>query len=378
MWPVSAEFVEKAMARSRTYVVRVDSLTQALAVDSEVTAEIVEGSVMLTDEQEGRRTFRMVLRNPGGQWSEQSYTNPFFYTRRLRIHRGITIGGEDELVPIGTFQVTYRRARIRAGEDVLYVAGMDLWAALMRWRFSTIRKYVAGSTLSAILIDLLAYAGLTSYWLDPEATTLTISGAAGASDLQWQIGTSVGLAVQQILQDFGWRAYFDVNGVFIARPFVNIADQTPVFALADTDACVDLMERPVEDTPEIANEIVVATNAPDIIPFQVSVADTTDGSITRADGPFGRRTMLVETPVDTVAQATEVAREELQRRSYLAASVDMTSLALPFLDVRDVVTLTSERLSLDGVRHYLASAEIPLGIGTMTSRWLEARDLGIS
>jgi hypothetical protein len=375
VYGVSAGLIKQVRDRTHTQVLKVESLKADLSLDSTLTAEFIDGEVSYSTGNEGRATLDAVIKNKNGKWDPKGFADPFMIGRRLRVYRGVALpSGTIEYAPLGTFQVTRAKPRRSSGEKALSVAAMDLWVALMRSRLRAVSSYEKGTTLSAIIADILLGAGFTNYVLDSASYAINPLSIGVAT--QWQIGTKRSDMITQLGQDFGWSFWFDRLGVFTGRAYIRLDQTAPVYAIADSDAATLSINGGYEDSDDIANDVFVQSIAPDVTTFTTEVQDTQDGSFTRADGPFGRRVLFVTGDVKTTAQATDAARELLRRRSYLARPEDIESVPLFWLDPWDVVSFTDSEQGITAGKYVVDSMRVPLGPGTSAIGLLEARALG--
>lgn len=376
MYPATADLIDRVLKRTHTQRVKIESLNEDLTIDRDVTTKVVAGSVQVRDSNEGARTFQITVSNKNGELTPRTFADAYQLTRKLRIWRGVVLATATEWVPLGTFQVTRAKPRLRSGESVIDVAGIDLWFKLRTTFLSTVFTITAGTSLSDAIASVLALAKLTSYIIDARLKTLIAGGYT--ADTAWQTGTPTAIVMSQLLMDSGATGRFDVLGTYVVSAFTRLDETTPVLALSDVDhPGITSIEPTAEDSPDIANVVIVATTSPDVTPFQVQVSDDRDGSLTRASGPFGRRVAFIsDDAIETKGAATEVGYEALYDRSYGALPLDLRSVPLPFLDVRDVLSITSARLNLAAAPYAVDELDIPLEPGEMSARLVSVRDLG--
>lgn len=368
MQSVSAAF-QTAMATGAARLLKIEQLNASLGLTGTVfQTDAFEGTVTAKQSQEVRRDLQLRLQNINGIYTPKLTSDPFFFNQKVRVSIGAVLAdGTTEYCVIGVFMVNTSEADEAARS--ISVGFSDLWKLLQINRLLTRVSYTPGTTLAAIFNDLLDKAGVAAAArsIDAAGTSTTLGGQV---PLSFGRGTRISDALATFAEAYGWDFWFDVTGVFTARPFVSVDTQPTVFTYADTDAGVIKMVRRWEDSPNIANHVGVAGIGADMQPVFQEAKDSNQNSPTYYLGIFGDRyDEYRDESITTAAQALAVARDRLRRELVLVDTIVTEGTPRPELDVYDVGTLTIADGKVAARPYWLESFSIPLHIAPAQMRF---------
>lgn len=379
MFAVSATFISTITSGSYSRVIVVQALDPVtLAVKSDLTPVVIDGTVEVRTREDIRRTLTITVANDGGTYTPRQTSDPFWINNPIRVYWRLQYqNGTTEDCPLGTFLVNRTRMRREGGRQVIDVDAVDFGKRMQYTKLLSVATYAAGSTLLAAFNDLLTRAGIpiSSRDIDPQAATTTFH-AAPAADLNFARGTSIADCFGVLAQDYGWTFGSDVLGTFLARPAIDPSTLPPVFTLAETDPMVVTVEGGYEDSLDVSNHVIVASTDASIQPVFAEVKDNNQDSPTYIGGSFGDRLFEYDANwVQTTAQALTAAQDILRRKIGDSRKVEIMTGPRPELDAFDIGTITAPILNVTASKYQIESMTVPLAGGLQRISMVEPRAL---
>jgi hypothetical protein len=163
--------------------------------------------------------------------------------------------------------------------------------------------------------------------------------------------------------------FFDAQGYLVMREYLDPVT-APLSYTLETGVFGNLVtyNKTVNDT-RIYNHIVVTgeSNDPDIIPVSAEATNTEPSSPTRVDKIGDRVYQYTSSFITTTLQAQDVADKFLQIHALEEFDLIFSSIALPWLEVGEIVEFEDPRPSAgQPTRFLLSSLNLPLDLGAMS------------
>lgn len=378
MWPVSSQFKEELSQPVHSVAVKVEFLRTNFQSVSHIRAysttspndAVIDGTVDVDVTRGTRRTLTLSLLNPDGTFTADSniFSEPqdwdgFFYVNRLiRVWRGVRFeGGEEELVPIGTFMVDKSETLVERGMSTVVIAGSDLWKKFTKSQFGSPRKFNEGTLINTIIEDLADEAGVTQISLDP----LTERGSAGKTvqrDFVFEADITRGDALKKICDDYGIEIYFDPMGVLVTRDFRKPFERPTIWRYSDEDDLAFFIRSVVNDERLYNHVIVVGTaKAQDGgTIFRAELKNTDSSSPTSID-KIGDRVFRYESPLLGSQEAVNQSASTIYYKHFLLSqTVALEAICNPAIEGNDVIKIQEGSFTGLNDRFLISTFSVPL------------------
>lgn len=283
------------------------------------------------------------------------------YGTEIAVSRGVVYGnGAVERAPLGIYRIqSVEQADAPAG--TLTIGGQDRMSGLIEADLLAPRQFIAGTTLGAVVSNLVTevYPAAVIEWDD--ATNLqTLTRAAIVEEDRFAF-------LQELVTARGKVMYYDYRGVLVIRTPPN--PTTSVFTV-DAGATGVLVKVSRSLTRDGVFNAVVATgeSADDFAPARGVATDDDPTSPTYWNGSFGKVPKPFASPlIYSNAQALTVAKAMLAQATGLPYSVDFSAVPNPALEPLDPVEVVYPRVNVGASAareiHVLDQITIPLASG---------------
>lgn len=185
------------------------------------------------------------------------------------------------------------------------------------------------------------------------------------SQMTWQ--NNRGSALDELATSVGGYWYCLADGSFVLRRYPWTVSSAPLTTLRDGDGGVIEKYRFKRSRSQVFNSVTVSTERLNGEgPLFETVRDTTPGSITYFDGPFGRRSeqLYLHNPAG-VSDVLGAARAALRRDISLVEYSTWTQSPDAAMELGDVLSIDVSGRSRPVVQ-VVDGFTLPLGLGTMT------------
>lgn len=274
------------------------------------------------------------------------------YNCEVVLYRGVQYGTAahpiQEFAPLGVFQLTGRQV---TGDGEVQITGQD-------------RSIIyQGPMTAALTID----AGTPT---ETAINQLLVTRNRGLQIKTWKTGFTCGPLIfgsdidvwkeaQTLAQSAGGRLFHDRVGLLTFAPALPAANPRAVRRWAVGDGLLLGVTRQ-EDSDTIRNVVVAQQQAGSDV--RAVVMDTNPTSPTYAYGKYGFRVATITNAnISTVAQATQVARNELVRQLGRSETVSISIVPDPTIDPLDALTVYRPSADLTNRTVLAQTVTIPLG-----------------
>lgn len=367
MWPVSQRFLD-AVGTNHAVKIQV-TIGPLYGVGVDITEWVTGGSVSVDRRRAVKRTCDLTIVNPDGDLIPgvgQDSFNPAS-GQILTISRGVMFDdGTTELAPLGMFRVTSAPVSEGADGTKMQVAGSDLSWVVARSVFPAPFGVADGHTvpeaIEAILVDRV-----------PTHQTRITDSTFTLPQLVWGVGsdqvTDPWTVVTDLAEDAGFEIYFDQVGVCVTAVETSQGTTATVrYGPEDLRVVLDA-ERGWDGEKLFNGVVVIAENEALPNPIRVERWDVTAGSLTNANGPFGKiPDIITSNTISSEAAALAAALQRLKRNLGIGAALKWSQVVNPALDAGDVVQVSRPSLGVEDEVYVLDALTIPLdAAGVMTA-----------
>ena len=317
----------------------------------------LDGQVSDDETRYVRRTCSLSFANPGGIWTPSGEDSPFYWTKMLRLERGVRVGGVDFYAPQGVFQIDAPEV----SDNVLSLTGADRIDRATNSEFTEATSYAAGQRLGVVLRDLLESTGVGSAkWSVDDGTQ--VLGAVRA----YEQGDERLQSIMTLAGSFSLDVFADGNGFMVIRPK---RDPTTIPISWTFQAGVDATHVGISkrwSRDRFYNHVLVTNDtSDDSIPLIRSEASVTDPSNPlRVTGPMGDRLFkYVSGMITTQGQADAVAASLLWEHAIIEEEIRLDHVPNPMLEAGDAVMIIDPDTDTND-RYAISSLTTPLAGGT--------------
>jgi hypothetical protein len=352
VFDVSDEFLA-AIRASHTMVVQATAYRGGYMVPGGQSLQVLDGTVRADGGSSIRRSVEgLRVASPDGRTETLHDILDERAGTELQVSRGVVYTtGRIELAPVA-------RVRVDGLEDdlsepgVVAVSGQDRAARVIDDKFLTPRAAAAGTRVTAQITSLIQESIPNVAVWDDSGSAATVPGGIVWEQERWD-------AVSSLADAISCTVYADPRGDFRIAPVPTF--DTPAAWTIDAGAGAVLLGGQRSRSREGVHNVVVATSSPtDGAAPVVGIAQDTDPlSPTRVGGPFGRVPRFYSSAMlATQAQAQAAAKSLLDRSLGSTATIALTSMVNPALEVGDRINVVFP----DGVTvyHIADGFDVPL------------------
>lgn len=362
--------LHREIIKSHTAKTYIDAVSTTQRV---IRLEAVDGSVSVDGTAAIRRSCSVTIIDPLGTVTpEGAHSDIAPYGSEIRPYRGVRYDdGTEEYVPLGVFRISDVSVSDTATGGVeISIEAYDRSRTIQRDKFTDTYVIPAGTNIMTAIKTLVEQT-FPDIEYDTVSTTrvTTAPMVFDVNDDPWEAITTLALSL-------GCTPYFDVYGRFIVAPASDAdALSSPDFILVEGEDCpMTSLSRQFSDEPGF-NGVIVIGESPgdDLPPVRKEVWDEEPTSPTYRYGPYGEVPYVhTDQNVKTAEEALIVGQQLLAQMLGATATITVTSMVNPTLEVGSVVSVKRARSHVDGV--YTAEAfDIPFASDTMQGLTLRER-----
>lgn len=361
MYVRSLEF-DELVKQSHTVITKAE-LIQSGSVIYEFG--VIDGSVTVTRKSESRRRCEVTLLDELGTLVPTSASSLFApFSTYLKLYRGIQ-HSFDELITIGTFDISRVATKETSGGVTISLTGLDLSRTIRKSPFNTIFKTGGSGIVLATSISEIIEAvdsGIIMTNLAPIATALT-----NGNSVQWVFnpGEDRWKACQDLAESIGAELYFEPDGRLVLKDYADAISSDVAWSYEEGEGSMLLgITEHIwdDDDQEIYNHIIVREDNPAKVffPSKGEAKDTDPMSPTYYLGTFGDRLLEVKTPFVTTNEQAQILAETLLLQ-HLAwyERTNITTMVHPAHEVGDIISIRRERSGIEGI-YSLEEFTIPM------------------
>lgn len=242
------------------------------------------------------------------------------------------------------------------------VSGRDYTKKCIRSKYVITTAYASGTAIETAIKSIAQGAGITKF-------LLPVTGSALGKDYFFERGVTRWEAMNQIAGAFGYELFFDAQGYLVMREYLDPLTAPLGYTLL-TGVFSNLVtyQKSLNDS-RIYNHILVTGESSDgeVNPVWAEALNTEPSSPTRISEIGDRLYEYSSSFITTEAQAQDVADKFLRLHALEEFDLNFSSIALPWLDVGEIVQFLDPRPSAGQPdRFLLSSLTIPLGLGPMS------------
>lgn len=246
---------------------------------------------------------------------------------------------------------------------VVSVNGRDYTKKCMLSKFATATAFASGTAIETAIKAMAQNAGIVKFLMPPTGRSL-------GKDYVYERGVSRWEAMKDIASAFGYELFFDAQGYLVMREYLDPVTAPIAYTLGTgpIDGNLVSYSKSLNDS-RIYNKIVVTGESSEagIPPVSAVATNTNPDSPTRIAKLGERVYQYTSSFITTTPQAQDVADKFLQIHALEEFDLNFSSIALPWLEVGEIVEFIDPRPS-DGqpTRFLLSSLNIPLGLEAMS------------
>jgi hypothetical protein len=295
------------------------------------TLDHTGGSVTADRGQSARRTCTVTLadlslipRTPADKLS--------VYGSQLLVSRGLYMGGQPVLAPIGRFRVD----SVTGDPDVgpVTISGTGLEAFISDDAFTAPTTVLSSATTAVGGITQLIHETM------PAAIVINQVSDQSVGTMTWNQQDNRWTAAQSLATALGAELYADAAGQFIIAALPDLTGANTVWEVAAGEGGAYISANRGMSRDQVFNSVTAygENSVDDAPPVQATVEDDDPTSPTYVNGPFGRvPTFYNSATLTSVGLCTSAAAQLLSTSLRPNASADITSLPNPLLEPGDVI-----------------------------------------
>ena len=326
---------------------------------------LLDGSVSQDAGRETRRTCSITIANADGAFTPRDQYSLIYWSKALRVERGIMIDGVPEYVPLGVFIIDQPTVDVNtAGASRLIITGRDRLKIAEKSEFTAPYTAAAGTGIGTLIRALAEAAGMGTsdalYALNDGGKTLVAART-------WEQGEGRLRAMLDVANSYSFNLSADAYGRLSLEPDVSDPLSLPaVFDYAPGEASIMAgLSKSWSDERFYNHVLVTGESATMETIYKAEAMDTNPASPGYIYGGIGDRLYkYTSAMIQSTAMAQEVANALLPKVALIEETISMPSVVHPALEANDVIAI-SEGSSDTDARYQLSRVDIPLGFGQM-------------
>lgn len=330
----------------------------------------LDGSVSQDASRQIRRTFQAQIANPNGIWTPSAEDSPFYWTKMVRLERGVRVGGTDYYASLGVFQID--SPEVDSGSEKLSISGSDRLDRATSSEFTEPTTYAAGSAVGDVIRDILEDAGVGSaLW------SVDDGGATLGADRSYEVGDERLQAAMTLATSFSLEVYADESGYMRVRPKVDPSTLPVAWTFQEGVDATHLGVSKKWSRDRFYNHVLVTndTSDEDVPLLRAEAAVTDPASPLRVSGPMGDRLYkYVSAMITTQAQADSVAASLLWEHALIEEEIKLPHVPNPLLEADDAVRIVDVVTATDDV-YAIQSLDMPIAGGSASLNVKKVRNL---
>lgn len=359
----------EAIRSSHRRAVRVTTLDANLNPLLVLTGEgsvTLGGSVQQDRGRETRRTCSLEIVNPDGTWTPTDQLGAIYWSKPLKIERGVYVAGVPELISLGVFVIDRPSVEVTARGNVLRITGRDRFKLAEKSKFTASTTIASGTRIRDTIRALAEGAGMGTadalYALDDAGKTLLAART-------WEQGEERLRAMLDVASAYSMELYMDADGRLALRP--ELADPfvlPSVYDFAPGDVSIMLGLSKSWSDERFYNHVLVTGEGAELgTVYKGEAMDLNPASPGYIYGGVGDRLYTYSSAmIRSNAQAQEVADALLPNVALIEEELAVPSIVHPALEAGDVIAVTEASSRTEGYRYRVDRLSIPLGEGSMT------------
>lgn len=320
-----------------------------------------------------RRACRATCIDPSGLLvpaSQDSLLTP--YGTILRPYRGVEYtDGTTEVLPLGVFRLSKSNVNDSVGGSPdIQLEAYDLSRTVQRDKFISPYVIPVGTNLIDAIKSILerTFPDLTYDSITTTRVT-TAPKLYDVSDDPWK-------ACLDLAQSLGCEIYFDVDGVVVIAPPVDIdALPSPDFTYIEGDRCImTSLSRSFTDEPGYNGVVITGESPGDELPAVRAVAwDEEPTSATYHLGPYGEVPMFItDQTIKTTEDAQATADQLLRNLLGFSSGLSISGIVNPSYEAGHVVQVERSRSRVTGL-YAVDAFNVPLRAADLQNLTLRAK-----
>lgn len=244
---------------------------------------------------------------------------------------------------------------------VVKVTGRDYAKKCLLSKFTQATAFAAGAAIETVIQSIASNAGITKFIIPPTGKTL-------AHEYFFERGTERWKAMFEIAKAYGYELFFDAQGYLVMREFQDPIT-APLSYRLETGEYGTLVSfnKSLTDTRIYNHVIVSGESSGASLPVSAEAINTEPTSPTRVEKLGDRLYVYSSAFITTEAQALDVAMKFLKVMGLEEFDLNFSSIALPWLEVGEIVEFIDPRgYNGQPTRFLLSSLTLPLDLGAMS------------
>lgn len=242
------------------------------------------------------------------------------------------------------------------------ITGRDYAKKCILSKFAIATSAASGTAIETVIKSIAVAAGITKFTLPTTGKTLGKEYFFDRGMTRWDAMSSVANA-------FGFELYFDNQGYLVMRAYLDPVVAPFSYELL-TGPFANLTEFTKSSTDtQVYNHVVVTGASTDnaVLPVYAQALNNAPTSPTRIAKLGDRVYEYASEFIVTTVQAQDVANKFLKIHALEAYDFSFGAIALPWLEVGEIVKFTDPRqVDTDPTRFLLTSISLPLDLGPMS------------
>jgi hypothetical protein len=352
----SQAFLNKLKSHVAQRVFKVEVLDQNENIIDELSKNVIDGSITITDESGARRSAQIIFENSNGLFTP----NPNGYiwkNRKFRISTGLVLDdGTEEYVSRGIYVCGEVELISEFSNTEVIVQFYDKFCLIdgtLRGKLKNNHLIPVNTTIFAAVNSILQSAGeVKSAIIESTSETTPYTIIKTTSN-----NSSYGDMLKELAAMLSWKCFYDNEGYFRFQPPTNVLTDSSVWDFS-TNEVTYLGSRNRQEYSKIYNSIVVIGQVINGATVRATAVDTS--SDLGIASSIGECVLVVEDDLiynNTLAQ--ERANYELQNAISTVSSVDMNAIPVDIIDGSNIISAYDTQADLTD-RYLVKSLTFPL------------------
>ena len=336
-------------------ILKIEILDNNENIIDELSSNVIEGDIQLSDETGSRRNANVTFENTSGLYIPDPDGN-IWMNRKFRIWTGLKVNSEDYYISRGIFVCSEPEISSNLSENIVSIQMLDKFALLNNELGGSLENtYIipVNSSIVDVVKQILLDAGeVKPPIIEPtsELTPYTITKEAGST---------YGDLLIELANMLSWTCYFDRDGYFRFEPPASL-DTTGSSWDFTTSEIFYLNSKHRYEFSKVFNNVVVIGDNINGSTVRAVSSDTNINSPTRIS-KIGKKTLVIN---DNLIYNNDLAQQradaELQKSISLVETTNISSIPIDFLEGGQIITITDTSSDLNGDRFLIKNISFPL------------------
>lgn len=347
-------------------IFKIERLRQDETPFDSISGYVVDnsGSISVENSEGVQRTSSFSITNIGGIHNE--FVSNLAIGDKFRLYLGEEIDGSSFLISQGVFVFDNPQLSSSLSDTVVEISGTDKWSMLNGQHGGILEgTYIVstGSTFGDMIRRTL------SLDIVGDPIPPNIHPSLEEMEITYDITKSAGETISDVILDaainINATTYYDENGVFTAVPIDDDSYIGTSYIFNSSDMNY-ISGSNTQGLDGIYNSVlVVADNAQNSdIPITCEVKNEDESDPNSIPNRGYKKVFMVSDyldGIDTDKKALERAKYELRKIKNKYSSVDIECLDILYLDIRQVVQIFDDSISVDGQRYIINAVSRNIG-----------------